>query len=317
MTGLRILSLILVSFVGVTACVNDAPSSPPPAQDVFLEPDTTRIQGLVEPRATLDAMLRGHGVAANVVGTVVQAASVVFDLRRLRAAQPFLLERALSGDLRHFEYEIDADSYLRVAPVAPDADEFRAEVLPIPKTLEHGVAAGSIDASTPSLFQAMGATGERPELTLALAQVFAGEIDFNSEVQPGDRFAVAFERFVRAERPSTYGVITAAEFENDGRWIRAVRFIPPRRRGGLLRRRRAFAAALFPPIAAEVRAAGHVTILDAAHASHPADGAGAHWRRLPRAHRSGCGGGLQRHRRVGHARQREWPDGAPAARERL
>ena len=227
MTGLRILSLILVSFVGVTACVNDAPSSPPPAQDVFLEPDTTRIQGLVEPRATLDAMLRGHGVAANVVGTVVQAASVVFDLRRLRAAQPFLLERALSGDLRHFEYEIDADSYLRVAPVAPDADEFRAEVLPIPKTLEHGVAAGSIDASTPSLFQAMGATGERPELTLALAQVFAGEIDFNSEVQPGDRFAVAFERFVRAERPSTYGVITAAEFENDGRWIRAVRFIPP------------------------------------------------------------------------------------------
>ncbi len=227
MSGLRILSLILVSFVGVTACVNDAPSSPPPAQDVFLEPDTTRIQGLVEPRATLDAMLRGHGVAANVVGTVVEAASVVFDLRRLRAAQPFLLERALSGDLRHFEYEIDADSYLRVAPVAPDADEFRAEVLPIPKTLEHGVAAGSIDASTPSLFQAMGATGERPELTLALAQVFAGEIDFNSEVQPGDRFAVAFERFVRDERPPTYGVITAAEFENDGRRIRAVRFIPP------------------------------------------------------------------------------------------
>ena len=224
---MRILSLVLVSLVGVTACANDAPPSPPPAQDVFLAPDTTRIQGLVEPRATLDAMLRGHGVAANVVSTVVQAASLVFDLRRLRAAQPFLLERAPSGDLRHFEYEIDADSYLRVTPVAAVAGEFRAEVLPIPKTLEHGVAAGTIGASTPSLFQAMEATGERAELTLALAQVFSGEVDFNSEVQPGDRFAVAFERFVREGGPASYGAITAAEFENDGRRIRAVRFVPP------------------------------------------------------------------------------------------
>jgi murein DD-endopeptidase MepM/ murein hydrolase activator NlpD len=224
---LRILCLLLVSLVGVTACAKNEPPPPPIAQDVFLEPDTTRVRGLVEPRTTLGAMLRGHGVATEVVGTVIEAASVVFDLRRLRAAQPFLLERALSGDLRHFEYEIDADSYLRVMPVVSGVDEFRAEVLPIPRTLEQGVAAGRIDASTPSLFQAMDATGERAELTLALAQVFSGEIDFNSEVQPGDRFAVAFERFVRDEGPPTYGVITAAEFENDGRQIRAVRFTPP------------------------------------------------------------------------------------------
>ena len=185
------------------------------------------IRGQVEPRATLEAMLREHDIAADVVGAVVKAAGVVFDLRRLRSAQPFLLERALSGGLRHFEYEIDADSYLRVTPVAPDADEFHADVLPIPKTLEQGVAAGTIDTSTPSLFQAMATTGESAELTLALAQVFAGEIDFNSEVQPGDSFAVAFERFVRDGRPPTYGVITAAEFNNDGRRIRAVRFITP------------------------------------------------------------------------------------------
>ena len=216
-----------MSLVVAAACANNEPPPPSPAQDVFLEPDTTRVQGLVEPRTTLSAMLQAHGVATSVVGTVIEAASVVFDLRRLRAAQPFLLERALGGDLRHFEYEIDADSYLRVIPVAPDTGEFRAEVLPIPKTLEHGVAAGFINAATPSLFQAMDATGEGAELTLALAQVFSGEIDFNGEVQPGDRFAVAFERFVRDDRPPTYGAITAAEFVNDGRRIRAVRFTPP------------------------------------------------------------------------------------------
>jgi len=194
---------------------------------VFLAPDTTLIRGLVAPRATLDAMLREYGLAANVASTVVEAASVVFDLRRLRSAQPFLIERTLNGGLRHFEYEIDADSFLRVAPIAPDTDEFRAEVLPIPRTLEYGVVAGRIDRSTPSLFQAMAATGESAELTLALAKVFAGEIDFNSEVQPEDSFAVAFERFVRDDGAATYGAITAAEFENAGRRMRAVRFTTP------------------------------------------------------------------------------------------
>jgi murein DD-endopeptidase MepM/ murein hydrolase activator NlpD len=181
----------------------------------------------VAQRATLEAMLRDHGLAADVVGTVVETARAVFDPRRLRSAQPFLLERTLEGGLRHFEYEIDADSYLRVTPAALGADELRAEVLPIPKTLEHATAAGTIDGSTPSLFQAMAATGESAELTIALAEIFAGEIDFNTEVQPGDRFALAFERFVREGRPPSYGTITAAEFDNDGRRVRAVRFTSP------------------------------------------------------------------------------------------
>ena len=193
----------------------------------MLTPDTTLIRGLVAQRTTLEATLRDYGLAANVVGTVIEAAETVFDPRRLRSAQPFLLERTLEGALRHFEYEIDADSYLRVTPVALGVDALRAEVLPIPKTLEHAVVAGAIDEAMPSLFQAMEATGETAELAIALAQIFAGEIDFNTELQPGDRFALAFERFVREDRAFTYGSIAAAEFDNDGRRVRAVRFTPP------------------------------------------------------------------------------------------
>jgi murein DD-endopeptidase MepM/ murein hydrolase activator NlpD len=60
-----------------------------------------------------------------------------------------------------------------------------------------------------------------------LAQVFAGEIDFNSDLQPGDRYTLTFERFTRVGRPDSYGVITAAEFQNDGRVLRAIRFETP------------------------------------------------------------------------------------------
>jgi murein DD-endopeptidase MepM/ murein hydrolase activator NlpD len=59
-----------------------------------------------------------------------------------------------------------------------------------------------------------------------MAQIFSGEIDFNSELRRGDRYVVAFERFVRDDRPATYGAVTAAEFQNDGRVVRAIAFTP-------------------------------------------------------------------------------------------
>ena len=192
------------------------------------------MRGQVPHNSTLDAMLREHGVAPDWVGSVITAARATFDPRRLRSLQPFALERTIDGALSLFEYEIDADWFLRVRRDderdCQDAQRdgcLRAEVLPIPKTLQHVAVAGRIDDATPSLFQSMQAAGERPELAIQLAGIFAGEIDFNSELQPGDAYRVAFERFVREGRPTAYGMITAAEFENDGRLLRAVRFTPP------------------------------------------------------------------------------------------
>jgi len=227
------MSWALLSAASAAACGTSAPAAPAPAAaDIVLIPDTALVRGLVPDRTTLDEMLRAEGLAADAVTGAIDAIRAVFDPRRLRASQPFVLLRTLDGRLREFEYDIDPDSLLRVQPVAAGAEVLGAEVVPIPKTLEQGTAAGSIDDATPSLFEAMDAAGERPELTIALAQIFAGEIDFNTEVQPGDRFALVFERFVRESRPSTYGEITAAQFHNDGRQIRAIRFAPPGGRPG-------------------------------------------------------------------------------------
>ena len=218
----------LFILVPLVACADEAAIRPsaPPGRDIHLTPDTTVVKGLVPHRTTLDVMLRGHGVAEDAVGDIAAAMRTVFDPRRLRSLQPFLLERTFEGALRAFEYEIDADKMLRVTPAAFGVT-LSAEVLPIPKTLEQGVAVGHIDSSTPSLVQSMDAAGERIDLAIALAEVFSGEIDFNSELQPGDQYVLAFERFTREDRPPTYGVITAAEFQNDGRTMRAYRFAVP------------------------------------------------------------------------------------------
>jgi len=194
-------------------------------RDIVLMPDTTLVSGLVPRSTTLDTLLRGHGVADDAAVSVVNAARKVFDPRRLRALQPFSLERTVEGTLRFFQYEIDGDRFLRVAP--SPSGTLDATVVPIPKTLEHARASGSIDAGTPSLFQSMDEAGEGAELAMSLAQIFSGEIDFNSDLQPGDGYALAFDKYTRESGATSYGDITAAEFRNDGRRLRAIRFTVP------------------------------------------------------------------------------------------
>jgi murein DD-endopeptidase MepM/ murein hydrolase activator NlpD len=100
-----------------------------------------------------------------------------------------------------------------VRPANRESNALRAEVLPIPKTLEIGSVSLEIDADTPSLFAATTSAGERPDLAVAIASIFSGEVDFNSEVQPGDRITVVFERFHREGRPATTGELIAGEYE--------------------------------------------------------------------------------------------------------
>ncbi len=231
-TTLCRLCLVVVGALLAAACARPEAEDAPAAtgRDIVLTAArTTILRGVVPQHATLDSLLRTHGLADGTVTRVIDAARGVFDLRRLRSSQPFLLERTADGLLRLFQYEIDAESYLRIVPDDSGPDVLKGEVAPIPRTLEHDVAAGAIDTSTPSLFQAMQAAGQTPDLAMALADIFGGEIDFNRELQPGDRFALTFERYTREDGagPASYGAITAAEFHNAGRVLRAVRFAPP------------------------------------------------------------------------------------------
>jgi hypothetical protein len=146
---LRPIAFTLLPLLFAAAC--GAPPAPPDraaGSDIALPRDTTLVRGLVPRNTTLETMLREHGLAGEVVESVIAAARTAFDPRRLRSLQPFALERRGDGALSFFEYEIDGDSFLRVSPADESEGEMRAEVLPIPKTLQHDSAAGRIDSET-------------------------------------------------------------------------------------------------------------------------------------------------------------------------
>jgi len=224
------LSALLVA-ASTAACAPPPDPPLPPAlrgADVDLPSDLRLISARVFPGATMASLLRANQIAESEVAALVARASRVFDLRRVRVDQPYRLARALDGALRWFEYEIDADRILKLAraPGLP-VSEFVAEIVPIEKESRTVTVRGAIGTDADSLIAAMDHAGETIDLSLALAAIFASDIDFNTDLQPGDRFELVVEKLYReGNQFAGYGPILAAELHNDRRRLRAVRFQP-------------------------------------------------------------------------------------------
>ncbi len=195
--------------------------------DVSLERDADYLSGFVPTRTTIGAVFDRHMIAGPEKAVLVASIGSAFDLRRIRAGQPYVIDRMLDGRVRRFEYEIDGDRRLTATRGSLDGTpRFHTAIERIPKQTAVVMVEGAIDRETNSLSAALDKAGERIDLALGLADVFSGEIDFNSDLQPGDRFRVLVERHSREGKLAGYGPILAAEFVNDGRELRAVRFTP-------------------------------------------------------------------------------------------
>jgi murein DD-endopeptidase MepM/ murein hydrolase activator NlpD len=199
-----------------------------PRADVELRAETETIEARVPRHATLDSLLRQQELQAVFVEAAIQSVRSVFDPRQLRADRPYRLVRSLDGLLREFEYQIDDDRFLRI--VSEDAAQpalLHAEVLPYEKQTSVVAIRGHIDADHPSLIAAIDETGETIQLALSLAEIFGGQIDFESDLKQGDTFDVLFEKSMREGQFAGYGAILGARFQADGREHQAFRWTDP------------------------------------------------------------------------------------------
>src|SRR5690242_1040090 len=197
------------------------------ASDVLLQKDSDFLTGYVPARTTFSHLFDNHMIADRDAQVLVASIASAMDVRKMRAGQPYAIDRLLDGRVRRFEYEIDNDKRLIVDRASIDGTpRFVATVERIPKQTDVVAIEGAINRETNSLAAALDKAGERIELALGMADVFSGEIDFNSDLQPGDKFRVLVERHTREGKLSGYGAILAAEFVNDGRDLKAIRFTP-------------------------------------------------------------------------------------------
>jgi murein DD-endopeptidase MepM/ murein hydrolase activator NlpD len=195
--------------------------------DVLLQKDSDFLSGFVPARTTIAHLFENHMIERAETPVLVASIAGAIDVRRMRAGQPYTIDRLLDGRVRRFEYEIDAEKRLTIDRASLDgAPRFTAAIERIPRQTTVVAVEAEINRETNSLSAAIDKAGEHIELALGMADVFSGEIDFNSDLQPGDKFRLLVERYTRDGKLSGYGAILAAEFVNDGRRLRAVRFTP-------------------------------------------------------------------------------------------
>ena len=146
------------------------------------------------------------------------------EVKTLTNIFPKDLIRVLSDDagiLQALRYDINHKSYLMVE---------RENGALVAKTYNHQIetrqthASGVIDSS---LFLAAQNAGISQNTIMELANVFGWDIDFALDIRKGDNFTVLYEELFRNGEKISDGNILAAEFTNNGKAYRAVRYTNP------------------------------------------------------------------------------------------
>lgn len=188
----------------------------PEAAPVEESPRDLALDGVVQPGETFSSLLREY-LSPRQISDLAERSRKVFPLSQLRAGQPYSL--SLQDDsLVSFIYDIDREHQLSIRCEGEGCDVDR---VPIPYTMQTETIYGTISSS---LFEAVASSNESAELAVALADIFAWDIDFIRDIQEGDAFSALVEKRYRDGQPAGYGRILAAEFNNQGKPYQAILF---------------------------------------------------------------------------------------------
>jgi len=193
-----------------------AVATQPAARPAWTELKT--IVGEFAPNGNITETLLGHGLVREQVMRLVDEARPVYNLARIVAGRPYWLDVAPNNDLRSFRYPLDDDRYLTVYR---DGDRYVPVVKSFPFVTSVEVIDGVIRSS---LFAAMSDADEDERLALDLAEIFMWDIDFYTDLQPGDSFRMIVEKKYLDGKFAKYGAILAASFTNQRRTLTAFRF---------------------------------------------------------------------------------------------
>ena len=197
------------AFPGAALAGSTIPLLPPPPLKM--------LSGTIGRNTNLGAVL-GRNLSPAVIHRLVETARPLHDLARISVGHPFSLVVGHDGFLSNFSYAIDE---LRTLRVSRKGQDLEAELLTRNYDQRTEVVQGTIRSS---LFGAVNDAGEDDQLALDLADIFAWDVDFHTELQKGDSFKVAVEKMYLDGRLSRYGRILSAELVRGDRTLRAVRF---------------------------------------------------------------------------------------------
>ncbi len=202
------------------------PGSMPPALMTnragvgMLVPGLATIEVIVRRNDTLDRIFRQFELSLTDLANLRAVAGTRAMLDRLMPGEALRFHHR-DGSLIALERNLSLTEQLRVTRAG---EEFQADVVARPIQTRTQLAHALIDSS---LFEAGTDAGLQDQTVLELARIFGWDIDFALDLRSGDEFTVSYERIFQDGQYLQDGAILAASFINQGREVRAVRFVAP------------------------------------------------------------------------------------------
>ena len=195
-------------------------ASPPPP------PPDRVISGKIFKGQNFSSALRAQDLPKELVEIICRNLRTVINLRRVKPGDSFEVRLTPQGQFLDLTYTASPLDIYQLSLTS--AGDWIASKKEVPVNVYWARLSGEI---TSSLFEAMDQLGEKDSLIMDFAEVFAWEIDFHVDPQPGDRFRMVVEKYFTGDVFVRYGRILYAEYQREARNHQAVYFQEPGKRG--------------------------------------------------------------------------------------
>ena len=166
---------------------------------------------------TMEKMFRKHSLDIGQLMAIAQLDEAKKRFRRLKPGDVFEVTHD-EGKIISLYSKLDLTSALQIDRLD---DGFAAKIIDRPIEIRKRHAFGVIESS---LFESAAQAGLSDKTIMNVAGIFAWDVDFILDIRTGDNYYVQYEEIWQDGEFVTDGEIIAAEFNNNGRQIQAIRF---------------------------------------------------------------------------------------------
>jgi len=167
---------------------------------------------------SLSAIFKKYHFSHQDLYRIMQKGKVAKVLRNLQPGRILEIESNAQGQLVSLSYHLNR---LQTVSVNRVNDDFTIKTTSKPVEKRVNFSEGRIQSS---LFEAGKHAGLSDALVMEMAGIFGWDIDFALDIRQGDHFSILYEeQFIEGKKYQT-GEILAAEFTNQGKTFKAIRF---------------------------------------------------------------------------------------------
>ena len=212
------------------AATDEPPVIPDVDQDALLE-EATALMAMAGPVPefdelvlnvssgdTMEKLFRNNNLNLGQLMSIAELDEAKQRFRRIKPGDVFEVTH-LDGKVMRLYSELSLTSALQINK---QESGFSAKIVERPIEIRKRMAHGTINTS---LFESAATAGLSDKVIMNIAGIFAWDVDFVLDIRQGDDYYVQFEEIWQDGEYVADGEIIAAEFNNNGRTIQAIRFI--------------------------------------------------------------------------------------------